>query len=63
MRHMDAEGYAHHAHCKAKNRSCGDCVRGLLCHGCNVSLGHIERKLELAQAYLASQPARVLRAA
>jgi hypothetical protein len=52
-----------HAHCEAKNRSCGDCVRGLLCHGCNVSLGHIERKLKLAQAYLASQPARILRAA
>jgi hypothetical protein len=52
-----------HGCCSTKNRSCGQCVRGLLCHGCNVSLGHIERKLELAQAYLASQAARVLRAA
>ncbi len=52
-----------HGCCGDKNRSCGRCVRGLLCHGCNVSLGHIERKLTMAQAYLASQPARALRAA
>ena len=33
---LDGEQPIHidHAHCEAKNRSCGDCVRGLLCHGC-----------------------------
>jgi hypothetical protein len=41
-----------HAHCPAEKRSCGKCVRGLLCLGCNTALGHIERKYALAQAYL-----------
>ena len=29
-----------HACCRGKNRSCGECIRGLLCHTCNVALGH-----------------------
>jgi hypothetical protein len=56
-----------HACCKEKNRSCGKCVRGLLCHTCNIALGHIERRLGLAHAYLDSPPSllvgRVQRAA
>jgi hypothetical protein len=52
-----------HAHCEAKNRSCGQCVRGLLCRTCNVALGHIERRYVLARAYLDSPPGRLLRAA
>lgn len=46
-----------HAHCPGEKTSCGECVRGLLCLGCNTALGHIERKSELAYAYLASPPA------
>jgi hypothetical protein len=43
-----------HACCPEKNRSCGKCVRGLLCPGCNISLGHIERRYSMARAYLDS---------
>jgi Recombination endonuclease VII len=41
-----------HACCPDEKRSCGRCVRGLLCLGCNVALGHIERYSDLARAYL-----------
>jgi hypothetical protein len=30
-----------HACCRGKNRSCGQCIRGLLCHTCNIALGYI----------------------
>ncbi|HEY2078727.1 MAG TPA: endonuclease domain-containing protein [Streptosporangiaceae bacterium] len=43
-----------HACCQKRNRSCGKCVRGLLCHGCNIALGHIERRYDLARTYLDS---------
>jgi Recombination endonuclease VII len=49
-----------HDCCKEKNRSCGKCVRGLLCHACNVALGHIERRYDLARAYLDSPPGQLV---
>ena len=52
-----------HACCKRKNRSCGECVRGLLCHTCNIALGYIERRYAMARAYLDSPPVRLLAAA
>ena len=52
-----------HACCSRKNRSCGKCIRGLLCHTCNVALGHIERRYAMARAYLDSPPLRLLAAA
>lgn len=41
-----------HGCCDTELSSCGKCIRGLLCHLCNAALGHIERKSEMAQAYL-----------
>jgi hypothetical protein len=49
-----------HGCCPQKNRSCGKCLRGLLCHACNVALGHIERRYAMARAYLDSPPIRLL---
>ncbi|ATG86482.1 endonuclease VII [Mycobacterium phage Finemlucis] len=31
-----------HACCPKRDKSCGNCVRGLLCHNCNFRLGHLE---------------------
>jgi hypothetical protein len=52
-----------HACCQRKNRSCGECVRGLLCHTCNIALGYIERRYAMARAYLDSPPVQLLAAA
>jgi hypothetical protein len=48
-----------HACCPDEKSSCGKCVRGLLCLSCNTALGLIERKYELAQAYLNDPPAQL----
>jgi Recombination endonuclease VII len=49
-----------HACCPDEKSSCGECIRGLLDLSCNTALGHIERKYEMARAYLDSPPGRVL---
>ena len=49
-----------HACCPGEKTSCGKCVRGLLCLSCNTSLGHIERKHDLARAYLDSPPGQLV---
>ena len=49
-----------HACCPDEKCSCGKCVRGLVCLSCNTALGLIERKYELARAYLDSPPGRLV---
>jgi hypothetical protein len=52
-----------HACCGGNNRSCGECIRGPLCHSCSIALGHIDRRYTMAHAYLDSPPVRLLSAA
>jgi Recombination endonuclease VII len=49
-----------HACCPDEKTSCGECVRGLLDLSCNTALGHIERRYELARAYLDNPPGRLV---
>ena len=45
-----ARGYAidHDHNCCPSSHSCGRCIRGLLCHPCNMSLGGLEAMIERA---------------
>lgn len=45
-----------HACCNTRKQACGKCIRGLLCHVCNIALGHIERRYAMARAYLEHPP-------
>ena len=38
---------------KATAKTCGKCIRGLLCFRCNTALGYVEKYTSLASAYLA----------
>jgi hypothetical protein len=49
-----------HACCPGEKSSCGRCVRGLLELGCNIALGYIERRYEMARAYLDSPPGQLV---
>jgi hypothetical protein len=35
-----------HACCPTDARSCGKCIRGILCHGCNTALGNVNDSVE-----------------
>jgi hypothetical protein len=43
-----------HACCPA-DESCGECIRGLLCGPCNLSLGNLEKYMHRAVEYLTTQ--------
>ncbi len=45
-----------HTCCQGEKSSCGNCIQGLLCLTCNTALNHIERKYDMARAYLDSPP-------
>lgn len=49
----------HDHSCCPSNRSCGLCIRGLLCHHCNIAIGNLHDDPDLllvAVAYLQSGP-------
>lgn len=44
-----------HTCCDTQARSCGKCIRGILCHGCNTALGNVgddPNRLRALIAYL-----------
>jgi len=51
-----------HTCCPDEKKSCGDCIRGLLCVSCNTFLGRMETKLDLAHQYLVNPPGGIVRA-
>lgn len=44
-----------HACCPAEKKSCGRCIRGLLCGRCNGHLGWFEKHREQIEQYLAKE--------
>jgi hypothetical protein len=42
-----------HSCCPASMRSCGSCVRGLLCHACNTGIGLLRDSVENLRAAIA----------
>ncbi|WP_097327231.1 endonuclease VII domain-containing protein [Paractinoplanes atraurantiacus] len=42
-----------HRCCPDRDRTCGDCVRGLLCHRCNLGLGQLRDRVDNFQRAIA----------
>ncbi len=55
-----------HSCCPPKTRTCGKCIRGLLCHACNTGIGLLNDdlgRLQAAMDYLKRRPSEPLPAA
>lgn len=42
-----------HKCCDTRARSCGSCVRAILCHGCNTALGGVNDDIEILKKMIA----------
>lgn len=45
----EAKNIDHDHDCCSSNRSCGKCVRGILCHNCNTALGLVKDSKDTLQ--------------
>lgn len=39
-----------HSCCDSKSKSCGECIRGILCRKCNLALGHAQDSIDILRA-------------
>jgi len=49
---LKAMAIDHDHHCCKGRKSCGKCVRGLICHGCNHAIGCAKDSVEILQAMI-----------
>jgi hypothetical protein len=59
-RFLDIDHSHEHAHTRKSQVGCKECIRGLLCNSCNMTLGLLERcphlQNDLARHYLSQKP-------
>lgn len=49
-KHSKSKLHVYHNHsCCPGHKSCGKCIRGLLCNGCNAAIGHLKEDVKIAK--------------